>query len=967
MLTIKDGINRINWYTDSMKDSRGGDNLKNNRKLQIVLIVFLFICQFTFSSHAALAKESDISSIDFNVIPSQNEIVKPQDSNAEGSLDIHLTPKGKATNANRDPIDVVFIFDKSGSMNELGKNPKKFQSAKDAMTEAVDFFKENAGSNDNFAFIPFGSDVESSVYFWPVDVQKGLDEIKKKANSLSAEGGTNYTQSFEKALEMFKGSKNNKYILFMTDGEPTFSKNKEVLTFNCTNCGWWGKTVTEEVLVNYELYGSSPNLSKKVYFKYDGVTYNKDINLNDTIKAIRQHGENRAQLLAGQNIKLYSIGFGNNKEVDMEYLRKLSSITGVTARQASQDNISTIFREISEDMDTPSITGDVEVDLGKFNGKVKLLDGSGATLNGNKASMKFNFKFPINQNVTQPIDLTLPLSFSEIGTYTFDNIIMNYRDLNGKLITKNHGPVTIEVKADAPPSFKGEMSLEGTINTLDNLIKVSGSTEKSNEFKVNYSLNPFGLVDKKVSGIISGIKIIQPLPEGISLIPSTGVSMITTPDGKKAAQIDIPSQINYSKGKFTPEQLTAKLQLRGEWALNNVKMPLATVLYKDSRFGNYSSTIPASNQVINLKVRLKEMPNNAYDGEASGIISKVNLNQNGAKLAQTEFPNDYGLKNKAIKDMAFSSSEAKNIAIDVTYFDDDKVTIYLQPDFEMIGSKTGVKYKDGDNALESINIKLSKIVAGKGVKYYYSINNEHQNVDWTEFNPNQSIEVSTSGLNTIKLRAVGGFALDNMEITKTIKIEKPIKKITIHPNPIEVEVEKTKPFEIVIEPLDATNKKLDISIEDKKIAELTDGKTILGKADGETYLVVKTTDGSKIEVRVKIIVKDPYIVLKEIKFKKPVYKISQNERLAVKDLLIFNPEKATNKEIGKVVSSLPNTVEVLKIGNEWYIIGKAIGYSTIKVEAEVQKDNTKPRASSLFEIVNLDDGNDDDSPGGGKW
>lgn len=937
--------------------------MKNKGKWLSVLIAFQFIWHYSFSSHPVSAKNVETPSIDFSVKPSQNEIVKPQDSNAEGSLDIHLTPKGKATNANRDPIDVIFIFDKSGSMKDSGK----LQSAKNAMTEAVSFFKENAGPNDNFAFIPFGSDVESIVNFWPVDVQKGLDEIKKKANSLTANGGTNYTQSFEKALALFKGSNNNKYILFMTDGEPTFSQNKEVLTFNCTYCGWGGKTVTEEVLVNYELYGNRPNYSKQVYFKYNGATYNKNINLNDTIKAIRQHGENRAQLLAGQNIKLYSIGFGNNKDVDMEYLRKLSEYTGVTARQASQENISTIFREIAEDMDTPSITGDIEVDLGKFNGKVKLLDGSGAALNGNKASMKFNFKFPINQDVTQPIDLTLPLSFSEIGTYSFDNIIMNYRDLNGKLVSKNHGPVTIEVKADAPPSFRGEMSLEGMINTPDNLIKVSGSTEKSNEFEVNYTLNPFGLVDNKVNGKISGIKIIQPLPDGISLIPSTGVSVITTSDGKNAAQIDIPDTIKYSSGKFNPKQLTAKLQLKGEWALNNVKMPLAIVQYNDSRFGDYSSTIPASNQAINLKVRLKELMNKAYDGEASGIISKVDLNQNGAKLAQTEFPNDYGLKNKAIKDMAFSSSEAKNIAIDVTYFDHDKATIYLQPDFEMIGSKTGVKYKDGDKALESVNIKLSKVVAGKGVKYFYSIKNEHQNVDWTEFKSTQSIEVSTSGLNTIKLKAVGGFALDNIEITKTFKIERPIEKITVNPNPIEVEVEKTKPFEIVIKPLDATNKKLDISVEDKAKAELIDGKTILGKVDGETYLVVKTTDGSKIEVRVKIIVKDPYIVLKEIKFKKPVYKIGKDEKLAVKDLLIFNPIKATKKELDNVISTMPDKAEVVKIGDEWYIIGKEIGYSTITVAAEEQKDKTQPTTSALFEIVNNDEGGEVGPPGGGRW
>lgn len=949
--------------------------MKNKGRWFIALLAFHFILQLSFSSLTVSANGIKTPSIEYTVKPSQNEIVKPQNDNAEASLDFHLTSSGKTTNEYRDPIDVVFIFDKSGSMNESGKNPAKFKSAKDAMTEAVKFFKENAGPKDNFAFIPFASDVEKNkvVNFWPTDINKGLDIINSTAQSLPAEGGTNYTQSFEKAIEMLQGSKNNKYVIFMTDGEPTFSNYVETMTYSKKTCvseifgfcvKYDEKRVTEDVLVYYELYGQGSSMSNKVYYYLNGTKYSKNMSVSAAQKAIKQHGTSMAQKLSENNIKLYSIGFGGNNEVDMDYLRELSSITGVTARQATPENISSIFRDISEDVGTPSITAEVKVDLRKFNGKVSYSDGSESNQNINVATFKYNFKFPINQEVTQPIDISLPLSFSEIGVYTFDNISMTYTDLNGNYIEKKHQPVTIEVKEDAPPTFKGTMTLEGFTNTPDNLIKVSGSADQSNQFKVNYTLNPFGLVDNKVTGKLTDIKIIQPLPDGITVIPTTGASLITTPDGKKAAQINLSQLVNYSNGRFTPAQLTAILQLKGEWALSNVKMPLATVQYTDSRFGNQTSSIAASNQAINLKVRLKEYPNNAYDGDASGLITKVDLNQNGVKLAQTEFPNDYGLKNKAIKDMAFSGG--KNTAIEVTYFDNEKVTIYLQPDFEMIGTKTGDKYKSGDKALETIQVKLSNLVAGKGVKYYYSIQNDEQNIDWTEFTPSQLIEVAASGLNTIKVKAVGGFAINN-EITKTIKIEKPIKKVTITPNPIEVEVDKTKPFKIEIEPLDATNKKLEISIANKDKAELIDEKTILGKEDGETYLIVKTTDGSKIEVKVKIIVKDPYITLKEIKFIKPVYKLEKGERLAVKDLLIFNPIKATKRELDSVISTMPEQVEVVKSGGEWYIIGKDIGYSTITVEAEEQKDKTQPKASALFEIVNPDDGNDNGPPGGGKW
>ncbi|WP_283108194.1 vWA domain-containing protein [Bacillus methanolicus] len=256
-------------------------------------------------------------------------IVKPKTGNAEGSLNIHLTPKGKATNADRKPIDVVFIFDKSGSMNELGKNPKKFQSAKDAMTEAINFFYENAGPNDRFAFIPFSSDVENDqvVYFSPNNGKESLSKINETVSKLSASGGTNYTQSFEKALEILEGGNNNKYIIFMTDGEPTFSTVKEKMTYKkkvqvgtekkCFLFFCWEepvyeyKTVTEDIDVHYELYGQGSKMTSKVYYYLNGEQYYKNMSVKDTLAAIRQHGLTMAEKLAEKNIKLYSIGFGN--------------------------------------------------------------------------------------------------------------------------------------------------------------------------------------------------------------------------------------------------------------------------------------------------------------------------------------------------------------------------------------------------------------------------------------------------------------------------------------------------------------------------------------------------------------------------------------------------------------------------------------------------------------------------------
>src|SRR5690606_8757312 len=194
--------------------------------------------------------------------------------------------------------------------------------------------------------------------------------------------------------------------------------------------------------------------------------------------------------------------------------------------------------------------------------------------------------------------------------------------------------------------------------------------------------------------------------------------------------------------------------------------------------------------------------------------------------------------------------------------------------------ETGTNYKNGNTANESVQVKLSKLVAGKGVEYYYSLENTKQNSQWTKFEPQDNILIQVPGLNKIKIKAVGGFAFNN-EIVKTITIQNRIEDVKISPNPIVVEIEKSQPFSVVFTPENVSNKNLDISIEDSSIAVYIGDNTILGKAAGETYLIVKTKDGSNIERKVKVIVKDPYIALKDIEFNKAVYKIEQEELIAL--------------------------------------------------------------------------------------
>jgi len=79
---------------------------------KFIILSVLTMLLIPFNANAAASTPT----VNFTVTPSQSVIDKPANSSAQGSIDIRLSPEGKATNMNRSPIDVAFVFDKSGSM-----------------------------------------------------------------------------------------------------------------------------------------------------------------------------------------------------------------------------------------------------------------------------------------------------------------------------------------------------------------------------------------------------------------------------------------------------------------------------------------------------------------------------------------------------------------------------------------------------------------------------------------------------------------------------------------------------------------------------------------------------------------------------------------------------------------------------------------------------------------------------------
>lgn len=934
-------------------------------------VIILFSLFFS-NGNTVLGSSSDNASLDFDVTPSQNEYAKPANEDAQGRLDVTLTPQGKITSIVRPPIDVVFVFDVSGSMDELGTNPMKFQSAKQALSSAVDYFKANANSSDRFALVPFSSDVQyNKVVPFPsgtYDVKQHLDKILQTANSLVANGGTNYKQALQQAQSFFNDPTRKKYIIFLTDGVPTVSKAKEPVTYEVCEGIWpWKKCkqVTEDLDVEYVLYSDGRTADRTIYYPSgkQTATYRSYTTYKNFEEIIRTHGINVAKDLGMNNITLYSIGFGNNKDVDMDYLEKLSSTTGGQAKQGTAQNLTEIFQQFSKLATDPVLSGTVKIPLKAFNGKVQIVENENVWLDDAKenAYITFNISYKVGQPAPPPVNISIPVLFKEKGTYTF-NLELTYRDVYGVLQPAKTKSVTVVVKDEVPPSFTGNVRLQGISRNVSDLIKYGNNNSDSNLFTAQYSLTAVGYVGSGVTGNLSNIKIIQPLPEGITVVPSPNVNVYSNND-VTYAEIDFPNtNIDYTK--LNSANLTASLTLQANWAMEGVQLPIATVSFTDSKYGARTSTLPVAPQFISMKVRLLEFPDIYYEGDSRGLVSKwQSLAASTNLLATTKHPNDYGLLMLPIKSMEFKPNSS-DLVIIVTYKNDEIVELNLAPRLKIF-KENGQEVASGSVVTEPTKVRVVGLVAGEGVSYEYRVENAKQDASWKPLNDPYEIPITFDGYSVISVKSKGGFTKGDGIATVSLTYKKLISQLQLGTYQSTMNVGATQTIPVTIVPNDATDQSLQWTSSDPNVATVNEGQ-VVAVHPGVVDITVKAQDGSNVTATARITVIDPVIPLEAIQFKQPILYVTVGEQIEINSKITFIPSNATNQKIKSVQSSAPEYVEVRSQNGKWYIVAKDIGYATITAVADEKNPLGQDIDDSMMVIVQEKTSSDGEN-GKNRW
>ncbi|MBR0474255.1 MAG: Cna B-type domain-containing protein, partial [Erysipelotrichaceae bacterium] len=265
---------------------------------------------------------------------------KSSTNNGNGTNTISLSieagekPVSKAT-----PADVIVIFDVSGSMG--GDNIWRLNTAKTAVNNMANTLLNGDNDGVRMALISFSTTAQQvNITGATNGFTSSYANFSSAVNSLTASGGTNWEQALKLANEMSVRSDAATFVVFVTDGDPTFRVSRGDVTNNNLESDTYNSNTTYQYYRNNHVFGQGNN---------DSSGYNFD------------YAVDQVEAIAGNNKNFYAIGISN----DVTKVRTLTTEGGVAANHAfiASDSaaMEAAFKSITESIKSTLGFGDVQI------------------------------------------------------------------------------------------------------------------------------------------------------------------------------------------------------------------------------------------------------------------------------------------------------------------------------------------------------------------------------------------------------------------------------------------------------------------------------------------------------------------------------------------------------------------------------------------------------------------------------
>lgn len=285
--------------------------------------------------------------------PTHTKTITPND---DGTYTVSLDVTGKSSSeestTNR-KIDVVLVIDVSGSMaynmsgsqeDRVPTEQQRLYYAKQAANQLVNSLLGTGSTNVNIAVVSFAT-TSSTVQGYT----STASSLTTAINSLNAGGGTNWEAGLNEANELGTTSSDaEKYIVFLSDGEPTFrlsstgyngwSLNREDNSREWVSTGWGN---------GYYVYGT-------------GSSDAKNYNYNAAVTEAQNKGANTTLF----SIAVGGTGIASENSVYQKMASFQSAVTGSTEGcylASDSESLTKAFGEIIETITSTEAYKNVEI------------------------------------------------------------------------------------------------------------------------------------------------------------------------------------------------------------------------------------------------------------------------------------------------------------------------------------------------------------------------------------------------------------------------------------------------------------------------------------------------------------------------------------------------------------------------------------------------------------------------------
>lgn len=466
--------------------------LIKNKKIKIISIVLSMLLIIGGIGFKLTRAATDIPNLTVSYDSTSTAATTTKDTTINGTVGqeievkYKMTPSSLAINDINKLVEkeIVIVIDTSGSMGDsISGSTSRIQALKTAANSFLNKF--NGVANVKIGISTYSTEANNdgnSIGLTSTQTSTDFNKLTSKINNLVANGGTNIGDGIRYATKMLQDSTNTtakKYVILMSDGEPTFyagDKNHPIKTeikvqhdgyydeewvwhnaYRDSNGKWHsGQYVWEKVWHD----GYETTESYNGYEYYTGTEFHPSYNNNliiagggncDPDGRSFQYAKNMTTKIKELGYSSYEIAYSTGGSADK--MKELAlAANGKYFSALDSNSINNVFNDIAD-----QIKADYTVENVNFN--FSLPDGIDFTgsmadviIDGNKYIQQLpNIVYRLSDDktsyVADPFYISLKIKASKSGTYNIGttDYSLTYKDKDGKILTRTIPTVTYKV------------------------------------------------------------------------------------------------------------------------------------------------------------------------------------------------------------------------------------------------------------------------------------------------------------------------------------------------------------------------------------------------------------------------------------------------------------------------------------------------------------------------------------------